>query len=85
MQQNPRGWNTKILRLTKEKTNILKLELSTNEKILESGLIETTPLICTLTIQGQYPVTFHPESPKGAHSGTPTVADDSMATTSFVY
>ena len=35
----------------------------------ESGLLEIIPLICTLTIWGQYPVFHHPESPQGAQLG----------------
>ena len=32
----------------------------------ESGLIEIIPLICTLTVWGQCPAFFRPESPQGA-------------------
>ena len=35
------------------------------EKMQESRLTEIIPLMCTLTIQGQYPVFLHPESPQG--------------------
>ena len=38
-------------------------------KLQKSGLIVIVPLICTLTIQGQYPVLSHPESPQGAPFG----------------
>ena len=34
-------------------------------KMQESGLTEIIPLICTFTIQGQYPVFLHPEIPSG--------------------
>ena len=54
-------------------------------KMQESGLIEIIPLICTLTIQGQYPAFLHPESRQGAPLGVAAKADGLMATTSFVY
>ena len=38
-------------------------------KSQESGLTEIIPLICNLTIQGQYPVFIHPESCQGPQSG----------------
>ena len=34
-------------------------------KILESGLMEIIPLLCTSAIQGQYPDFFRSESPQG--------------------
>ena len=33
-------------------------------KIQEPEVIEIVLLICTLAIQGQYPVLLHPESPR---------------------
>ena len=35
----------------------------------ESGFTEIIPLICTLSIEGQYPVLSHPECPQGAPLG----------------
>ena len=35
----------------------------------ESGLTETTPLLCTLTIYGQRPAFLYPESLQGVQSG----------------
>ena len=35
----------------------------------KSELTELIPLICTLPIQGQYPVLLHPESPQGSPLG----------------
>ena len=39
------------------------------EKMQESGLIETIPLVCTSAVSDQYPVLFPPESPQGAPVG----------------
>ena len=47
-------------------------------KLQKSGLTVILPLICTLTIQGQYPVLSPPESPQGAPlwgAGVVAVAD----------
>ena len=49
----------------------------------ESGLIEIILLICILT-RNQYPVFLHPKS-QGVQSWAAAVADDVMATASFVY
>ena len=46
----------------------LNNNFSTHGEMQESGLIKTIPLICTLTIWGQYPAFLHPESPWGAQS-----------------
>ena len=43
-------------------------------KILESGLMEIIPLLCTSAIQGQYPDFFHSESPQGMLLGVVAVA-----------
>ena len=53
-------------------------------KMQESGLIEITPLICTLSILGQYPehrmlpVFIHLNYPQGALLGVAAVADGLM-------
>ena len=78
---------TRLLLIKENQTSQVN-EFSTffvSEKMQESGLIEIIPLLCTLTIQGQYPVFLHPESPEGAQLGVAAVADDLMATASFVY
>ena len=49
----------------------------------ESGPTEILPLICTLAIQGQYPVLSHPEFPQGSLLGTAAVANGLMVQTSF--
>ena len=54
-------------------------------KIQESGLIEIIPLICILTIQGQYPTFLHPESPRGAQLGMAAVNAGLIVATFFVY
>ena len=41
----------------------------------ESGLNEIIPLLCTLAIQFQYLVLFHPESPQDAPLGVSAVAE----------
>jgi len=41
----------------------------------ESGLNEIIPLLCTLAIQCQYLVLFHPESPQDAPLGVSAVAE----------
>ena len=51
----------------------------------ESGLIEIIPLICSLTLLGQYPIFLHPESPQGAQLGVAAVAAGLMAGISLVY
>ena len=45
-------------------------------KMPECGLIEIIPLICSLTLLGQYPIFLHPESPQGAQSGVALVITD---------
>lgn len=45
----------------------------------ESRLIEIIPLTCSLTMQDEYSVFFHPESPKGAQLGAAAVAAGSMS------
>ena len=52
-------------------------------KMQESGLIEIILLICILT-RNQCPVFLHSKS-QGAQSWVAAVADDMMATGSFVY
>ena len=47
--------------------------------------MEVTPLIHTLTIQGQHLALLHPESTQGAQSGAATVADGLLAATLFAY
>ena len=54
-------------------------------KIQESGLTEIIPLICILTIQGQYPTFLHPESPRGAQLGMAEVNAGLVVATLFVY
>ena len=54
-------------------------------KMPECGLIEIIPLICSLTLLGQYPIFLHPESPQGAQLGVAAVADGLMAGISLVY
>ena len=44
-------------------------------KMPECGLIEIIPLICSLTLLGQYPIFLHPESSQGTLSGAAAVAD----------
>ena len=51
----------------------------------ESGLTEIIPLISTLTIEGQYPVFLHHESPQGATLGVTVVAKGLMTKTFFIY
>ena len=47
--------------------------------------MEVTPLIHTLTIQGQHLALLHPESTQGAQSGAATVADGLLAATLCAY
>ena len=42
------------------------------------------PLLCILTIYGQYPASLHPKSPLGAQL-VAAVDDDLMAAASFIY
>ena len=44
-------------------------------------LNEITPLLCTLTLQGQYPLFVYSKTPQGAQA----VSDGLVAATSFVY
>ena len=62
--------------LKKKKNRHLKLMnyFSVYGKILESGLMEIIPLLCTSAIQGQYPDFFHSESPQGMLLGVVAVA-----------
>ena len=46
-----------------------------------SGLTEIIALICTFTIEGQYPAFLHPEFPQVAQSRVATVASGLMAAT----
>lgn len=39
------------------------------EQMQESGLTEVTPLMCTLSVWGQYPLFSCPGSPRGSPSG----------------
>ena len=48
-------------------------------------LNEITPLLCTLTLQGQYPLFLYSKTPRGAQSGVAAVTEGLVATTSFVY
>ena len=50
-----------------------------------SGLIESIPFICTLTVLGQCPPFLHAESPQRAQLAFAAVAAGLMAVTSFVY
>ena len=47
--------------------------------------MEITPLMHTLTIQGQHLAFLHPESTQGAQSRAATVADGLLAATLFAY
>lgn len=42
------------------------------EQMQESGLTEVTPLMCTLSVWGQYPLFSCPGSPRGSPSGQPS-------------
>ena len=46
----------------------------------ESGLTETTPLMWTSALWGQYPVTSHPESSQGMHAGLRGAVSDGLMT-----
>ena len=48
-------------------------------------LNEITPLLCTLTLQGQYPLFLYSKTLQGAQSGVVAVTDGLVATTSFVF
>ena len=50
----------------------------------EPGLIEIIPVICTLTIQSQYPAFLHPESPQRTSQVRAAGTEALVATTSFV-
>ena len=47
-------------------------------------LNEITPLLCTLTLQDQYPLFLYSKTPQGAQSGVAAVTDVLVAATSFV-
>ena len=64
---------------------LINLVLSVYGEMQAFGLIEIIPLICTITILGQYLVFLHPESPQRAQWPAAMVADGLMPTTSFVY
>ena len=49
----------------------------------ECGFIEIIPLICTLTMQGQYATFLHPDSLQGTQLGVAALAAGLMAATSF--
>ena len=51
----------------------------------EFGLIEIIPLVCILTVWGQYPVLSHLEFPQSAHLGVSAVADGLVTAAFFVY
>ena len=44
----------------------------------ESGLTDIIPLMCILTLWGQYPAFSHPESPQGAPLGATAVGEGLM-------
>lgn len=53
-------------------------------KMQESGLTEIIPLVCTLSIRGQCPVLFHPESTLGARMWVAAVAKGLASSSPFV-
>ena len=89
MQQKPGSSNIKGLLLIKENQTPRVNEFSTlYGRMQESGLIDIIPLVCTLTIYGQYPAFLHLESPAFFHlrvAAVAAVAAGLMPATSFVY
>lgn len=64
---------------------VQEFSISMYMKMQRSGLTEIIPLICILTIQGQYPTFPHPESPWGAQLGMAAVNAGSGVATFFAY
>ena len=54
-------------------------------KMLETGLIEIIPWICTLATEGQYPILSHPGSPRGTLLGVARVAEVLAEGSLFVF
>lgn len=48
-------------------------------------LNEITPLLCTLTLQDQYPLFLYSKTPQGAQSGVAAVTDVLVAATSLLF